>query len=293
MKQAFIYKDLNYAASKGSATADTATTPDTLADGAVGIYKIGTNQKLALVAATGGTIADNDTIIVAVGTAEGCYTSIPFKKKEATRRKDTYTAGTKKVFTISSITLPSTKTKYDEYGVTIVDMNRPDVYNKKWRFSAVGIYANAAAVVDELVAQINASDVPVVASKSTSDLVLTAENVGYEFEVLHYELLEDATLTLTTETVFPVGTPAKVLEYEKASRHYAQGTYSDIYTYDQPKAPSQVNGSGTYNVHFVDVMKAFESADAMDSLDTQGSQLILCFISADANGSEAEVETLI
>lgn len=40
MRQLFVFKDTNYGASKTSATLNTATTPDQLADGAIGIYGI-------------------------------------------------------------------------------------------------------------------------------------------------------------------------------------------------------------------------------------------------------------
>lgn len=291
MRQTFIFKDLNYAASKSSAAADSAATPDVLAEGAVGIYKFASN-KMELVEATGGTVADTDEIVIAVGKATGAYVSPLFKAGDATRIKDAYAAGTAKVITLGSLAIPSTTTKGDEYSIRIIDTDRPDNYNQKYRFSATGVFANVAAMVDDLVAQINASDAPYTASRSTNDLVITADNPGVDFEVTAAQLMEDASITVTTPAVEPVGTPAQVAEYEKDSFDYAQGNYNNFFKFF-PSPASAVDTGATYNVHFITVSPTFPSTDAMDARDSEEFKLILAFVSGDSNGSEAEVETLI
>lgn len=87
MKQLLVGKDLNYGSSKASATKNTATNPDFLANGAIGIYGIASNAandnsgKLALIsdAAAAGVILDEaysgPSIWIAQGTPTGAIVS--------------------------------------------------------------------------------------------------------------------------------------------------------------------------------------------------------------------------
>lgn len=90
MKQLLVAKDVNYAASKSSATTETATNPDLLADGAIGIYGIDENAgnsnagKLVLITLStdaAGKVQDSafdgKWIVVAQGTADGSIVSNP------------------------------------------------------------------------------------------------------------------------------------------------------------------------------------------------------------------------
>lgn len=88
MKQILIGKAVNYAASKTSATAESATNPDLLAEGAIGIYGIDNTAgndnagKLVLITLAtnaAGKVADSDykgdMIYLAQGTREGSFLS--------------------------------------------------------------------------------------------------------------------------------------------------------------------------------------------------------------------------
>lgn len=93
MKQLLVAKDVNYAASKTSATTETATNPDLLADGAIGIYGIDDTagnsnaNKLVLITVNtnaAGKVADSDYkgshIVIAVGTPTGAIVSNAIQK---------------------------------------------------------------------------------------------------------------------------------------------------------------------------------------------------------------------
>ncbi len=80
----FLVSNVNYAASKTSATANTATSPDLLAAGAVGFYYMdNTTGKLTLLtAAVTGNIS-NTRIVFAQGTAAGNYVTRAIVSKDA------------------------------------------------------------------------------------------------------------------------------------------------------------------------------------------------------------------
>ncbi len=92
-RKVLVFKDVNYAASKSSATQNTALTPDLLAEGAVGVYGIheagSTNlNKLVLISDGGGEAAGRieaasfvgKEVVIAVGKASGCEVSQPIDK---------------------------------------------------------------------------------------------------------------------------------------------------------------------------------------------------------------------
>src|SRR6185312_16138753 len=87
MKEFLISKATVYAGSKAApTTVSSATTPDLLADGAVGIYyrdlSTGTGKLVLLTAAVTGNISETD-IIFAQGTASGCVVCKTVKAKNA------------------------------------------------------------------------------------------------------------------------------------------------------------------------------------------------------------------
>ncbi len=80
----FLVSNVNYAASKTSATANTATSPDLLAAGAIGIYYMdaATGKLTLLTAAVTGNIS-NTRVVFAQGTASGNYVTRAVVTKEA------------------------------------------------------------------------------------------------------------------------------------------------------------------------------------------------------------------
>lgn len=98
MTELFITKGLSttYAASKTSSTVNTATTPDLLADGAIGIYYVNSSGILTLLAydtdaattiasavSGAGLPISRIEFIYAVGTATSSYVTIPLASKDA------------------------------------------------------------------------------------------------------------------------------------------------------------------------------------------------------------------
>jgi hypothetical protein len=89
-RKVLVFKDVNYAASRSSATQNTALTPDLLAEGAVGVYGIheagSTNlNKLVLITDGGGEAAgtiqaasfSGRQVVIAVGKTSGVEVSQP------------------------------------------------------------------------------------------------------------------------------------------------------------------------------------------------------------------------
>ena len=126
MKEVFINQAVKYAASKTSATANTALTPDLLAVGASGIYTIDTAGKPSLVTAsnvssivsTTGVTKDDVPYVFAQGTATGVYVSKSVKPKYLKRLfKVTYADVTKQVSYVGWNTVSGSL----GYPATIVD----------------------------------------------------------------------------------------------------------------------------------------------------------------------------
>lgn len=110
MKKILITKDVNYGASKGSATANTAVTPDMLAVGALGIYGIdpasaNNPNTLALITDGGSDAAGKvpaasykgTQLMLYVGTANGPVRVLPMQKDKLHITSSKYTAPVKGV----------------------------------------------------------------------------------------------------------------------------------------------------------------------------------------------------
>lgn len=83
MKQILIGKNVNYAASKASATADTATSPELLRDGAIGFY----TETGTLIPAAGTGMSTATKFFIAQGTATGCITTPILDKRSTLKTK--------------------------------------------------------------------------------------------------------------------------------------------------------------------------------------------------------------
>ena len=168
-RKVFPAKDINYAASKGSATQNTALNPADLADGAIGVYGIQrsatNNNKLVLITDGGSESAGlcpaasfvGDQITVAYGVSKGpSQVSNPIDRLGGISRctASKYTAPVKGVFRIgyngvsgSSLNLPSTILRGDDFSISVVERNAPiagyrDPYNKR-------SYSTAAMIPNE------------------------------------------------------------------------------------------------------------------------------------------------
>ena len=142
-RQTFVFKDLNYGASKTSTTKDTALTPYDLKDGAIGIYGISRSNNagyLSLIvnaASSAGSLVkdtdfDGNEIFIYQGTSDGCRLSSAIKVKPTSNITSlvtqAYVAGTLGVSyvgfnaTSGSLNFPSVISKGDEIIVIAQDL---------------------------------------------------------------------------------------------------------------------------------------------------------------------------
>lgn len=145
-KQLLVFKDTNYAASATNAAVNSATTPDQLEDGAIGIYGIDpilNPNNLSLItdaAASSGSLVNKsdfkgDRLAVYQGTATGIatevFTTVAVKKGTLLVTTQAHIAGTKGVFyagyngTTGSLNLPAVISRGDEGILKINDLSVP------------------------------------------------------------------------------------------------------------------------------------------------------------------------
>lgn len=246
MKQIFIGAAVNYAASKLSATVNTALTPDTLAVGAMGVYGIKPDGYTYLITSTasgtglvtaasftgGGLTFTNGTgtspnitgtvvagaatgmnrFFIAVGTNTGCFITDQCSYKDVVQISNAeYTAPVKQVMTITP-TMPASTTKYDEYTLNFVKRNNID--NAQVTYTVQGIYASATALVTAFKTKINL-DNKFVATGSTT-LILTNNNFGdYFLGAIAGTSLLITDLVYTTQPTYGIGYGPNVYKEEK------------------------------------------------------------------------------
>ncbi len=162
-KSVFVAKDLNYAASKTSTTVNTATSPDLLRDGAIGIYGLNSSYLPVLITdGASGTdlLAAASTIkefFIAVGTATGCKTTGTIKVSGVTCKSSAYVAGTKQVFSVGynkstssgALSIP-TIAKGNEILFKVIDSTNPDSLGRTGDTYSGYATSNASTVYDML-----------------------------------------------------------------------------------------------------------------------------------------------
>ncbi len=124
MKQILISKNVNYAASKASTTADTATSPELLKDGAIGFY----TSTGTLIPAAGTGMSTAEKFFIAQGTATGCIVTPVLDKRSNLKRKlvQDYTAPVRQVSYVGyngatgSLNTPTIAAR-DEASIKIID----------------------------------------------------------------------------------------------------------------------------------------------------------------------------
>lgn len=145
-RKVFVYKDVNYGASKTSATQSTALTPDQLADGSVGIYGIheagSTNVNKMVLITDGGSEAAGSVpmatfvgkeVIIAMGTSAGVQLSNPIQLQPVGLRRaygSKYVAPVRGVLRIgyngtaaTSLNLPATILRGDDFDISLFNRN--------------------------------------------------------------------------------------------------------------------------------------------------------------------------
>ena len=166
-------------------TANYAVFPDSLADGAIGIYaRDKSDERTKLVVPQGTSVdsglanfiitvddADLDatSIYIAQGTTDGAIVSDKLSTSDVEKFIGSeYAAETKMVKTITP-TMPSTTTVYDEYIVKVHDILDPN--KEVVSYVVQGKYANATAAVTAMKARINADPNAKVVASGTSTLL--------------------------------------------------------------------------------------------------------------------------
>lgn len=152
-RKVLVTTDVNYGASKSSATAETALNPADLAVGALGVYGIDPNSannanKMALITdggadATGKVPAASFTgkeIVIGIGTADGCQLSNPIdiagikdivSKAYTVPVKGIYGIGYNRTLAAGSLNFPASVSRGDEISIQIIDRSNVITANRQ------------------------------------------------------------------------------------------------------------------------------------------------------------------
>ena len=144
-RKVYVYKDVNYAASKTSATAETALDPSILADGSIAIYGIhetgSTNLNKMVLITDGGSEATGKVpaasfvgkeVFIALGTSAGIQMSNPIQLTAGLRRAygSKYVAPVRGVLRVgyngtagTSLNLPATILRGDDFAIAVHNRN--------------------------------------------------------------------------------------------------------------------------------------------------------------------------
>ena len=226
----------------GVAGTELATSPDELAEGAIGIFAISNSGKLVLVDANADFL-DVKEFIVARGLAEGCLITDTIERSSLKVEKGAAAAGVKKVVTLSAIPANLPANSLVEVGITN-NNTRLEIEKRTKRSSYITKAANesAATIAAALVASINKKNFMVDASVSGSNIVLTAKEAGKNFHAFVDEALS-ATITVTTKPVIAEGDVATLQKLETDCIAYAGKTRMDDLELGDTKPYSTIDTS--------------------------------------------------
>lgn len=181
MKQILITKNVNYAASKASATADTATSPELLQDGAIGFYlETGT-----LIPAAGTGMSTATKFFIAQGTATGCITTPILDKRSTLKTKfnKDYTAPVRQVSSIGfngttgDLNTPTIVAR-DEASIKIIDTTvGRQVFPKQTYSVSLAASASDYDIASALASNINSINFGGSDSEIVTAHVLTASTL--------------------------------------------------------------------------------------------------------------------
>ena len=268
MKQLLVGGNVAYTA---------AATPSALTVGQIGVY---TADHTLITTVNVDDHVGKDFYIAAYSTTGPRITN-PIQKI-VNLQNNAYSAPVKQVVTISGAALASPATKFDEYGVKVIDVSDGQSPSEnRITYSAIGTFANVAGLVDRLVAIINGNpNSIVVATRSTNDLVLTAKEFDNRFRVAVQSNLELATVTYTTAWNPGIGHGPRLLEIEKDFLAY-EGVLNRIDArYPQP--PYQINPASTYDVMVVDWIYSANQKTPVDSRYNRNLNAVLAFVAGAA-----------
>lgn len=331
MLQVFIGKsgDTKYAASKSATAANSAVTPDVLADGAIGVFASAdgtpvllrnvnspTTAASGVLSATDATEAAKlgvDSIFVAQGTANGYKISqrIPIRNAHFLRVSSTeFNAGSKQITTVgdpaNALTKPGVVSDEDTFNLYVRtnDINYAsrgyNVSMKKFIKVEDGTQVNAptiSEIVTELAARINndpnASVAATGVTGASAYVNLEGNNVTDSFQVIVNGWDESADVVIsTTANVLPAGTQAQVKDLEFRSFQF-QGYFQErdgIF----PREESKVT-STAYDVYAIK-FKALATPGVTVSPSDSISEVLVAFPDGDndaAGENQGDFEAVI
>jgi hypothetical protein len=191
--QILIGKNVNYAASKASTTADTATSPELLKDGAIGFY----TETGTLIPAAGTGMSTATRFFIAQGTSTGCIVTPILDKRSTLKTKynKDYTAPVRQVSYVGyngstgSLATPSIAND-DEALIKIIETTvGRQVFPKQTYTAILDASQTDVDIAAELAYEIN----NVAFATQTSDFVVA--------EVVSDGTLSNYAITGTTPTV--------------------------------------------------------------------------------------------
>lgn len=217
MKQILIGKNVNYAASKASTTADTATSPELLKDGAIGFY----TETGTLIPAAGTGMSTATKFFIAQGTATGCITTPILDKRSTLKTKynKDYTAPVKQVSAVgfngtSGDLQTGTIAKNDEAYIKIIETTvGRQVFPKQTYNAILAASASDYDVAAGLASVINSTNF----SGSNSEFVLA--------EVLTASTLTNIALGTGTTVVAVNGSNVLTISGGTPTHTVVQGDY--------------------------------------------------------------------
>lgn len=259
-----------YAGAKATPTTiDTASSVADLGDGCLAIVDAETATIIDGTGVAAANFEDVKLIQIARGLATGAILSPVIDRRGIMRyEKLVDSAGVAQVTTISGIALLSPASNRDAYTVVIIDNSKVYLPSNKQQFSAYGTFASVADMVDALVSAINDANTGydgITASRSTNDLVLTADNPGVPFQVGLREGLEGDTITLTTPPAEPTGSNAQIVALEKELSVY-NGNTNQVHFADKYWSGSSLVVAGeTYDLYTIKHVNPYSRKDGMDA----------------------------
>jgi len=271
----------------GNVAYTAATSPSALTSGQIGVFLAKDNSLVTALNAKGNF---GEPFYFAAHSAIGPRVTNPIHSI-LNRSSNAYAAPVKQVVTISGMALANPATKFDEYGVKVIDVSKGQSPSEnRITYSAIGIFANVAALVDRLVAIINANQNSiVVASRSTNDLVLTAKEFNNRFRVAVQSKLELATITYTTAWSPGIGHGPRLLEIEKDFLAF-EGVRNRIDArYPQP--PYAINPASNYDVTVVSTLYSANQKAGTDARYNRKLDFILAFVAGAAQ--RATINTIL
>lgn len=246
-----VLKDINYASSVSSSTVNTATTPDLLADGALGIYAINpSTNKLALItdgaSGTGllaaGTSVKEVVMFVGTATAGKPIKTGQIEVSNTTVKSVEYVAPVKQVYSFGydsvsgagSLNLPATILKNDEGQIKVIDRSNPDEndrtgdsYNGYAPVDSAGEYSILKSLFDAIHADVNRKvNMEIVSNGTptyltgTQDATLTNGSTTITFAadpswaVGDYVLIRDTLVDEGKATIYKIATENSATSYE-------------------------------------------------------------------------------